>query len=87
MLLIYLHKNSGIIVGNPFSSIPGGTIKINGTLGNEVTLKGDRLESWYDSLPGQWDRIWLYPGSINNEFNYVMYCSARLIKHIIKVIY
>ena len=67
---VYLHKNSGIIVGNPFSSSSGGTIRVNGTLGNEVTFRGDRLDSWYDSLPGQWDRIWLYPGSVNNEFNY-----------------
>ena len=67
---VHLHKNSGIIVGNPFSSSSGGTIRVNGTLGNEVTFRGDRLDSWYDSLPGQWDRIWLYPGSVNNEFNY-----------------
>ena len=69
---IYLHKNSGVIVGNPFSATAGGTIKVNGELGNEVTFRGDRLDSWYDSLPGQWDRVWLYPGSINNEFNYAI---------------
>ena len=49
---VYLHKNSGIIVGNPFSDQSGGTIKVNGTLGNEVTFRGDRLDSWYDSIPG-----------------------------------
>ena len=30
------------------------------------------LDSWYKELPGQWDRIWLMPGSIDNEFNYVI---------------
>tara|TARA_B100000902_G_C27321923_1_gene925287 strand:+ start:1890 stop:3344 length:1455 start_codon:yes stop_codon:yes gene_type:complete len=79
---IYLHKNSGIIVGNPFSGISGGTIKINGSLGNEVTFRGDRLDSWYDSIPGQWDRIWLYPGSINNEFNYVNFQNGTIAIHI-----
>lgn len=69
---IYLHKNSGILVGNPFSSFAGGTIKVNGTLGNEVVFQGDRLEDWYDDSPGQWDRIWLMPGSIDNEFNYAI---------------
>ncbi len=67
---IYLHKNSGIIVGNPFSNGGGSSLKVYGTLGNEVTFQGDRLDSWYDSIPGQWDRIWLFPGSVNNEFHY-----------------
>ena len=78
---IYLHKNSGIIVGNPFSSASGGTIKVNGTLGNEVTFRGDRLDSWYDSLPGQWDRIWLYPGSMNNEFTYANFQNGTIAIH------
>ena len=70
---VYLHKNSGIVVGSPFDSInSGGTIKVNGILGNEVVFQGDRLDSWYEDSPGQWDRIWLIPGSINNEFNYAI---------------
>ena len=78
---IYLHKNSGVIVGNPFSNSSGGTIKVNGELGNEVTFRGDRLDSWYDSLPGQWDRVWLYPGSINNEFNYCNFQNGTIAIH------
>ena len=78
---IYLHKNSGIIIGNPFSASSGGTIKVNGTLGNEVTFRGDRLDSWYDSLPGQWDRIWLYPGSVNNEFTYANFQNGTIAIH------
>lgn len=78
---IYLHKNSGVIVGNPFSATAGGTIKVNGELGNEVTFRGDRLDSWYDSLPGQWDRVWLYPGSINNEFNYCNFQNGTIAIH------
>jgi len=69
---VYLHKNSGILVGNPFSEFAGGTIKVNGSLGNEVVFQGDRLDDWYDDSPGQWDRIWLMPGSIENEFNYTI---------------
>ena len=69
---VYLHKNSGIIVGNPFSTTAGGTLKVNGSLRNEVVFQGDRLDSWYEDSPGQWDRIWLMPGSINNEFNYAI---------------
>ena len=69
---IYFHQNSGIIVGNPFSSQLGGTLKVNGSFNNEVTFQGDRLDSWYENLPGQWDRIRFIPGSFNNEINYAI---------------
>ena len=75
---IHLHKNSGIIVGNPFSEIPGGSIKINGILGNEGTFQGDRLDAWYQDIPGQWDRIWLTPGSIDNEINYAIIRNGNI---------
>jgi hypothetical protein len=75
---IYLHNNSGILVGNPFSQFAGGSIKINGSLANEVTFQGDRLDPWYKDLPGQWDRIWLMPGSINNEINYAIIKNGNI---------
>ena len=75
---IHLHKNSGIIVGNPFSIESGGTIKVNGTLGNEVTFQGDRLDTWYNEIPGQWDKIWLIPGSFDNEINYAIIKNGNI---------
>jgi hypothetical protein len=48
------------------------TIKVNGTRENPVIFEGDRLEDYYRDIPGQWGRIWLYAGSINNEFNYAI---------------
>jgi hypothetical protein len=75
---VYLHNNSGILVGNPFLEASGGSIKVNGTLGNEVTFQGDRLDSWYKELPGQWDRIWLMPGSIDNEINYAIIRNGNI---------
>ena len=76
---IYLHKNSGILVGNPFETVnSGGSIKVNGTLGNEVTFQGDRLDAWYKDTPGQWDRIWLMPGSIDNEINYAIIRNGNI---------
>lgn len=75
---IYLHKNSGIIVGNPFTETNGGSIQVNGTQGNEVTFQGDRLDSWYNEIPGQWDRIWITPGSIDNEINYAIIKNGNI---------
>ena len=75
---LYLHNNSGIFVGNPFLEASGGSIKVNGTLGNEVTFQGDRLDPWYKDIPGQWDRIWLMPGSIDNEINYAIIRNGNI---------
>jgi len=75
---VYLHNNSGILVGNPFLEASGGSIKVNGTFGNEVTFQGDRLDPWYKDIPGQWDRIWLMPGSINNEINYAIIRNGNI---------
>lgn len=85
---IYFHNNAGIYVGNPIlinangtPPLNNGTLIIEGTLGNEVTFRGDRLDSWYDSLPGQWDKIWITPGSINNEFNYCNFQNGTIAIH------
>lgn len=75
---VYLHNNSGILVGNPFLEASGGSIKVNGTFGNEVTFQGDRLDPWYKDIPGQWDRIWLMPGSIDNEINYAIIRNGKI---------
>ena len=58
---IYLHKNA--IIYNY-----KGTLNINGTLNNEVTLQGDRLESDYDNVSGQYYGIYFdsaKPSNIN----------------------
>ncbi len=44
---VYCHGKSGIFVN-------GGNIKINGELGAEVVFQGDRLEPYYQDIPGQW---------------------------------
>ena len=78
---IYMHKNSGILVGNPFKEETGGTLKVNGVLGNEVVFQGDRLDNWYKDIPGQWDRIWFTPGSIDNEINYAVIKNGNIGLH------
>ena len=47
---VYCHKNSWLIV---YKS----SIDIQGQLNNEVTFQGDRLESFYDDVAGQWGGI------------------------------
>jgi hypothetical protein len=61
---IHFHKNSGMWVYR------FGTLKVMGTPNNWVTFQGDRLEQAYKDIPGQWDRIWLNQGSVDNEIHY-----------------
>ncbi len=58
---IYLHKNALLYVYK-------GSLDIQGTLGNEVTFQGDRLEAFYDDVAGQYYGIYFskaLPSSID----------------------
>ncbi len=63
---IYFYQNAGLW------TYRYGTLKVQGQLGNEVVFQGYRRESEYADEPGQWDRIWINEGSINNEINYAI---------------
>ncbi len=63
---IYFHNQTGLWVYRY------GTLKVKGTKDSPVTFQGDRLEPYYQDLPGQWDRIWINEGSIDNEINYAI---------------
>lgn len=49
-----------------------GTLKVKGIKGNEVLFAGARREKDYADEPGQWDRIWINEGSLNNEIDYAI---------------
>jgi hypothetical protein len=75
---VYFHANSGLIVSN------NGSININGSKSNsalfenEVVFEGDRLESQYSDVPGQWGAIWLTDGSTNNVINHLTIKNATI---------
>jgi len=63
---IFFHNNSGLWI------YKGGSIKAKGTADKPIVFQGDRLEEFYNDLPGQWDRIWINEGAINNEIDYAI---------------
>ena len=63
---IHFHKNSGLLVEK------GATLKVNGSLGEEVIFEGDRLEPGFSEIPGQWGTIWLRAGSKEHEIDYAI---------------
>lgn len=57
---VYFHKNSGMKVRS------GATLNINGTLANNVILRGDRNDPAYDTIPKNWNSIRMEAGSTLN---------------------
>ena len=63
---VHFHNNSGLWV------YKGGNLRVLGTAEEQVVFQQDRLEPYFRDLPGQWDRIWINEGSVNNEINYAV---------------
>jgi hypothetical protein len=63
---VYFHNNSGLWI------YKGGTLKAKGSVDAPIIFQGDRLEDFYKDLAGQWDRIWINEGSVNNEIDYAI---------------
>ena len=69
---VHLYNQSGIWV------YKGGNLNINGTKDDPVTFQGTRLDYSFKDVPGQWDRIWVNEGSVNNVFNYAVVKNAYI---------
>jgi len=76
---VYFHRDSGLLVTS------GGSLNINGELStdpelleNEVILAGNRLEPFFEDIPGQWGTIWLFNDSEDNEINYTTIKNATV---------
>jgi len=59
---VHLHKDALIWVD--------GSLQVNGTLEEPVWFGGDRLEEFYEHLPGQWGFIYLSGSSFDNRISH-----------------
>ena len=73
---IYLHNNSWLVIS------ANSSIHSIGTLNNEVKFQSDRADNHsltdYANTPGQWGKIWILPGSINNQFDYTFMKNGKV---------
>jgi hypothetical protein len=69
---LHFHANSGIVV------LDGGRLIVNGELDNQVIFEGDRLEEFFEDVPGQWGTIWLFNGSSNSTFNHTIIKNSTI---------
>ncbi len=60
---IHLHRDAALVFK--------GTLKAGGSLDNPIVIQGDRLEYLYRDIPGQWGLIYFWPGTKENELDYV----------------
>ncbi|NWJ50654.1 MAG: hypothetical protein HXX14_07305 [Bacteroidetes bacterium] len=63
---IYLHEGAGLWV------FKNGSLKVNGTKDKRVIFQGDRLESFYNDVPGQWDRIWINESNTDSQISWAI---------------
>ena len=68
---VFFHANSGLYVANKASLQINGAVSATDKLENEVIFEGDRLESLYDNIPGQWNSVILANGSKNHSINHL----------------
>lgn len=59
---IHFHNNASFIVF--------GSMQVDGTFEEPVLFQGHRLEEFYRTTPGQWDKIHFMPGSKDNSINF-----------------
>jgi hypothetical protein len=62
---VHFHANSGLIVGHEAS------LKVLGCENDPIVIQGDRLEAFFEDVPGQWGQtfggIYLTQTSVDNE--------------------
>jgi hypothetical protein len=69
---IHFHDNGGLIVGHRAS------LKILGTVDNPVIIQGDRLEDFFEDVPGQWLQILMSQTSVDNEVRNTIIKNGQL---------
>ncbi|RED23578.1 hypothetical protein BD847_2639 [Flavobacterium cutihirudinis] len=73
---VHFHANSGLYVGKNASLQINGTTSTTEKLENEVVFEGDRLESLYSDIPGQWKSVIIENGSDNHSINHLTLKNA-----------
>ncbi len=76
---VHFHENSGLIAAKESSVHVLGTPSSDPmAMENEVVFEGDRLEPFFDKIPGQWGTIWLTKGSTNHIFKHTTIKNATV---------
>ena len=76
---IHFHDNSGLIAAESSSvHVLGEQSAYAEMQEGEVIFEGDRLEPFFENIPGQWGAIWLTAGSTNHIFRHATIKNASV---------
>ena len=76
---IHFHDNSGLIAAQSSSvHVLGNPSVDEEQLEGEVIFAGDRLEPFFEDIPGQWGTIWLTAGSTNHILRHATIKNASV---------
>ena len=76
---VHFHENSGLIAAPESSVHVLGNPSFDAELmENEVIFEGDRLEPFFENIPGQWGTLWLTQGSTNHIFRHATIKNATV---------
>jgi hypothetical protein len=76
---VHFHENSGLIAAQESSVHVLGAPSFDAEkLENEVVFEGDRLEPFFENIPGQWGTLWLTQGSTNHIFRHATIKNATV---------
>ena len=76
---IHFHDNSGLIAAESSSVHVLGEQSADPEMQEgEVIFEGDRLEPFFENIPGQWGAIWLTAGSTNHIFRHTTIKNASV---------
>ena len=73
---VHFHANSGLYIGDNASLQINGAASTTDKLENEIIFEGDRLESLYSDIPGQWNSVIFSNGSANHTINHLTLKNA-----------
>ncbi|MCL2028156.1 MAG: DUF5123 domain-containing protein, partial [Bacteroidales bacterium] len=69
---VHFAPDAGLIVAD------GASLKVRGSFTNEVIFDGMRMDAAYRNTTGQWNRIWLLAGSVDNEIDWAIIRNGRI---------
>ncbi len=73
---LQINAGSKIYVKANTTFIVDGTVKINGTYGEPVIFRGDRLDEYYRDIPGGWQGIQFRSTSVDNVASFATFKNA-----------
>ncbi|WP_026730338.1 hypothetical protein [Flavobacterium denitrificans] len=73
---VHFHVNSGLYVAKNASLQINGAVSATDKLENEVIFEGDRLESLYSDIPGQWKSVIIENQSGTHSINHLTLKNA-----------